>query len=87
MLVLLDIESTADRGGEGVVSIVEGVGAERQWEHSDVLEVDHPDAIVCVNEEVVLLDVGVVYRTRHRLETEGWWARLWGAQYGLKKGL
>ena len=67
MLVLLDIESIANRGSKEIARIVEGVLAERQWEHADVLKVDHPDTMVCVDEEVVPLDVGVI---PHRLITK-----------------
>ena len=55
MLLLLDIENLSNCGSNGIVGIVEGVLEERQWERADVLKVDHPDAMVCVSEEVVLV--------------------------------
>ena len=50
---------TADAGCKGLANIEEGVGLEDLREHADVLEVDDAD-FVRVEEEVVLLDVGVV---------------------------
>ena len=67
MLVHLNIERPADGSSEGVVGIVKCVLAERQWEHADVLEVDHPNATVCVDGELVLLDVRVINHTTRRL--------------------
>ena len=52
-------ESSADAGGKGFASIEEAVGTEGLWEHADVLEVDDADS-ARVEEEVLLLDVGVV---------------------------
>jgi len=46
-----------------VVNIEEGVGLEFLREHTDVLEVYDPDFVVRVEEEVLLLDVGVVDAT------------------------
>ena len=85
MLVLLDIERLADGSGKGVVGIVKCVLAERQREHADVLEVDHPNATVCVDEGVVLLDVGVINRTRRRLERDRRRARFRGARNSLQE--
>jgi len=69
-LVHPDIKRPADGSSEGVVGIVKCVLAERQWEHADVLEADHPNAMVCVDGELVLLDVQVINHTRRRLETD-----------------
>jgi len=71
MLILLDIKHPANGSSEGVIGIVKSVLAERQWEHADVLEVEHPNAMVCVDKDVVLLDVRVVNHTRRRLEQTG----------------
>ena len=55
-------EFSADTGGKVLVDIEEGVGLEVLREHADVLEVDDPDIVARVKEEV-LLDVGVVDAT------------------------
>ena len=52
-------KSSADARGKCFASIKEAVGTEGLWEHTDVLEVDNADS-VRVEEEVLLLDVGVV---------------------------
>ena len=54
---------SADVGGKLHVNIEEGVGLEFLREHADVLEVYDVNFLVRVEEEVLLLDVGVVDTT------------------------
>ena len=54
---------SADVGGKVLVNIEEGVGLEFLWEHADVLEVYDANFLVRVEEEILLLDVGVVDTT------------------------
>lgn len=49
--------------GKVLANIEEGVGLEFPREHADVLEVYDPDTFVRVEEEVVLMDVGVANAT------------------------